>query len=194
LKFFPLTLIFTSLLLILGCSKSDDTSSKNTLTVNGKVYDLSDVNFYFIEKVTVDWVEGFNDDYWKREFTITDGTFTKGNGSPDVLSNAYSGATFALYFSLATLLDQPFENDTYPVYYRLSYTPEGTNGAYVSFDPDDDYWIFPWDSETSFSNLHIKVFSDNQIQVTFKANLYNGADEPYFVNLNFKGSYINLDN
>ena len=171
---------------LMSCGDKEIAEEKNLLEVGSNVYSLENVNFYLISTEMTGLYNDNNDYYTTRRYAITDAVLVNPESSTDIFSTSYSGGSFVFYFTLSTVFEEPFESGSYVTIYDGEFAPVATNRSYISFDADDHLWLTAKRNSVSLSEIDV-IVNEEELTISFNANMFDGESNPYLVNLKMKG-------
>lgn len=161
----------------------------NELIIDGMSLNIDDGKIYRADYTIY---RGFLPAYNARLLIFTDGTIVDTDHSLDILSSAYSGATYVFYFRLGVNLDEMITSGTYLIYESIDDKNENEKSIFLSHDSDDSQWMFT-QGVTEGQAVEISFSEENDVVLAFEGNLHSGNEISRTVKFTLSGEMVDFN-
>lgn len=164
-----LTVVFNS------CSDEADNPPKLTFEADGITYSFKDAKLYLTRKDI-----GSGREF--RQYFISDGVYTNGNGNQGWSLDDYTGETFYFAIEIGAAVSETFALGEFPVYGSWSLASEDSNVAYLYMESgtgNDFIQYYPADDGTDHSPVIVSggMEDSDKMKIQFDGTLiYDGYD------------------
>ena len=148
-----------------SCNESDE-SPKSALIAGGITYSLKNTKLYLIKEAT-------SSGRTYRQYFITDGVYTNGNGSQGWSLDDYADETFYLGVELVSAVDDPLVIGEFPLYGSWGEVVDESTLGYLYMDsgPETDKVMYYESADHSPVIVSGDMDDDGKLKITFNGTL-----------------------
>lgn len=153
-------------------SCSDDESPKLQFVAGDKTISLKGANLYLT-------YEGSYDNRTYRDYFITDGTFTNGDGNNGWSLDDYEGATYYLAFEIASVVEGELDKGEFPNYSNWDLPADNSRISYLYFESG---------TGTNYIEIYPEYNGDYEGETPLEVS--GGIDDGQKMTIKFKGGSL----